>query len=126
MKVIALPAIVREGFSITVEAQERPRLKLVGNADMEMLPVLGPYLRNLHESVLTGGAPMVEVDIRELYFMNSSCFKAFVTWIAEIAKLDPAQRYQVRFLANSRLHWQRRNLAAMQSYAANVVVLDVT
>ena len=69
---------------------------------------------------------MVEVDIRELYFMNSSCFKAFVTWIAEIAKLDAARRYQVRFLANSRLHWQRRNLAAMQSYAANVVVLDVT
>ena len=43
MKVIALPAIVREGFSITVEAQERPRLKLVGNADMEMLPVLEPW-----------------------------------------------------------------------------------
>jgi hypothetical protein len=126
MKDVSLPAIVREGFSITVDAQERIRLKLVGNADMEMLPVLGPYLRNLHESVLKSGAHGIEVDVRELYFMNSSCFKAFVTWIAVIAKLDPAQRYHVRFLANSRLHWQRRNLAAMQSYAHDLVILEVT
>jgi hypothetical protein len=104
VKEVALPAIVREGFSISVDTQDRIRLKLVGNADIEMLPVLGPYLREVHESVLRARAGSVEINVRELYFMNSSCFKVFITWIAAIGKLDPTQRYQLRFLANSRLH----------------------
>ena len=59
------------------------------------------------------------VDLRELYFMNSSCFKALLIWIAAIKKLIPVNAYGVKFLTNPKQTWQRRNLRAMQEFAPN-------
>lgn len=118
---IIVPAIVRDGFALTVEHRGGVRLKLSGNADLEMLPVLGPFLLQLHDQVIHEGERQVTVDLRELYFMNSSCFKALIMWIASVSKLDSRAMYTVQFVSNPKLHWQRRNLDAMQAFAPSLV-----
>lgn len=118
---VTLPAIIREGFSISFEQRDQPCLKLTGNADMEMLPVLGPLLSQFHAQVLQQGSEAVIVDMRELYFMNSSCFKSMLTWISDISKLGSIGYYRVRFLTNRKLHWQKRNLESMQAFAPGLV-----
>jgi hypothetical protein len=55
-------------------------------------------------------------------FMNSSCFKAFVTWIDSV-KTDSRQ-YRIVLLANSELHWQRRSLEALRRLAIGVVSVE--
>jgi hypothetical protein len=65
----------------------------------------------------------VAFDFRDLYFMNSSCFKAFVTWIDVVSRAT-AKGYKIRFLTNPRLHWQRRSLEALRCLSPNVVQLE--
>jgi hypothetical protein len=99
-------------------------LKVSGTADIEMLPELGPLLTDLHSGLCRANAREVTVDFRGLGFMNSSCFKCFITWIASIAKLEPERRYRVRFLTNPKLPWQRRSLEAMRAFAPALVRVE--
>ena len=124
MKDIDLRAIQREGFSIELEREGSLSLRVSGTADMEMLPELGPLLTELHSDLCLGEAREVTVDFRGLGFMNSSCFKCFITWIASIAKLEPERRYRVRFLTNPKLPWQRRSLEAMRAFAPALVRVE--
>jgi hypothetical protein len=118
---IVVPAIIREAFTLSVERRQEVCFKLTGNAEMEMLPILGPYLVQLHEHLCHEREGSVVVDMSELYFMNSSCFKAIITWISGIRKLEPSEAYKVRFVTNPKLHWQRRNLEAIREFAPSIV-----
>ncbi|MDB4957395.1 MAG: hypothetical protein JWO36_4964, partial [Myxococcales bacterium] len=63
-------------------------------------------------------------DLRELEFMNSSCFKAFVAWIAMIRDLETDKQYRMHLLSNPNLHWQRRSLAALTCFAVDLVTIE--
>ena len=124
---VAIAPVVKHGFSLVALDGEQPDRLVVrfsGNADMEATPVLEHYLRDLHQSVLAEKISCVIFDIADLDFMNSSSFKSFVTWISHVVKAPPAQRYQVRFLSNPELQWQRRSLEALLRFAPDVVAID--
>lgn len=121
MGTVVVPAIVREGYSVQVDHPQEVRLKISGNADMELLPRLSPLLLQLHEQVVDAKQRLVVVDFRDLYFMNSSCFKTIITWISWVQKLDGAAIYTVQFISNPNLHWQRRNLEAIKQFAPEIV-----
>jgi hypothetical protein len=124
MTEIGIPSIVREGFTLSVERNRCFQLHIMGNADMDTLPFLGPFLDKVHEAILAARERLVEVDLHKLYFMNSSCFKAVITWIATVKKSSAAP-YTVRFLANPNLHWQKRNLDAIRQFAPGIVEIVV-
>jgi hypothetical protein len=54
--------------------------------------------------------------------MNSSCFKAFITWIDTVK--NASRPYRIRLLADPSLHWQRRSLEALRRLATGIVVVD--
>jgi hypothetical protein len=64
------------------------------------------------------------VDFRELEFMNSSCFKCFVTWLGIVQDLEPTRQYKIVFASNRELHWQRRSLNALRCFAMGVVTIE--
>jgi hypothetical protein len=66
----------------------------------------------------------VVFDLAALDFMNSSCFKGFVTWVDQVAKLPHETRYEVRFISQPHLQWQRRSLEALHRFAPDVVTLE--
>jgi hypothetical protein len=121
---VDLPAIVREGFAIAANKGDPICLTISGNADMEMVPLLGPFLQQFHEKIGELGVRLVLVDLRNLYFMNSSCIKALLTWIASVKKLTLGDLYRVQFLTNPKQHWQKRSLRAIQDFAPSIVVVD--
>jgi hypothetical protein len=41
-----------------------------------------------------------------------------------VVKLEPPERYEVRFLSNPELQWQRRSLEALARFAPDVVSID--
>ena len=122
MSIVAVPPVARDGFSIQLaDVADQLHVQVVGNADMEVLPAMSPFLKQLHQEAGRAGLHEVHVDLRELYFMNSSCLKAFVLWISSVSKLPAAEAYRIRFLSNSKLHWQRRSLEALRAFAPDVV-----
>lgn len=96
---------------------------LEGSADMRAREVLSDLLTRVHAEAQSLAAPTVDVDLRGLEFMNSSCIKSFVTWLANLQDLAPEQQYKIRFVSRPELLWQRRSLHALQCFAADLVTI---
>jgi hypothetical protein len=97
--------------------------KLSGTADLRVTDSVEAILTRVHQQALELGIPEVQMDLRELEFMNSSCFKSFVSWISEVSDLTAGQ-YRIRFLSNPRILWQRRSLHALSCFAAELVTIE--
>lgn len=97
--------------------------KLWGTADLRVTDSVEAILSRVHQQALELGIPEVQMDLRELEFMNSSCFKSFVSWISEVSDLTSGQ-YRIRFLSNPSILWQRRSLHALSCFAAELVTIE--
>jgi hypothetical protein len=97
--------------------------KLCGTADLRVTDSVEAILNRVHQKALELAIPEVQVDLRELEFMNSSCFKSFVSWISEVSEL-PSGQYRIRFLTSPSILWQRRSLHALSCFAAELVTIE--
>jgi hypothetical protein len=121
----ALASLSQPGFELTAElASEGIDVRFVGTADMHAIEPLDLYLASVHSVATERRVKRVRVDFRKLEFMNSSCFKSFVSWIGNVQDLAPSTRYQIEFQSNSQMHWQRRSLNALRCFAMDVVAIE--
>lgn len=95
-----------------------------GTADVEAKADLEPFIKKLHLESQRLGVTAVRLDFRELQFMNSSCFKIFVAWLAQVRDAEPHQQYRIQMLSNPSMLWQRRSLAALSCFASNLVTIE--
>jgi hypothetical protein len=100
------------------------RARFIGNADMDAIAPLETLLPRLHAELLRVGAKEIEVDLRDLEFMNSACMKLFVNWVSDILDVPEEKRYRLRFRSNPEIRWQKRSLMALQCFTTDVVTVD--
>jgi hypothetical protein len=112
---IASAAVAGEVLTVTLR----------GTADSQAEAALGELLGRVHAESQRSGAREVAVDMRALEFMNSSCFKAFITWIVAVRRLPVEERYKITFLSSSALHWQKRSLHALHYFGGDLVRVEV-
>jgi anti-anti-sigma factor len=113
------------GFSaVAIHEGDVIVMELRGTADTQVLGALEETLPAVHEAARLREAREVVVDFRALEFMNSSCFKVFVTWLSRVQELEPDQQYQIKFLSDDGKHWQRRSLTALSCFAADLVSIE--
>lgn len=98
---------------------------LRGTADSQAEGALGELLGRVHAESQRARATEVAVDMRALEFMNSSCFKAFITWIVAVRRLSVDERYKITFLSSAALHWQKRSLHALHYFGGELVRVEV-
>jgi hypothetical protein len=115
---------VGELKAVTAAEGDILRLVLEGTADAVVEADLGELIGQVHGEALRAGVREVVVDLRKLEFMNSSCFKAFITWIVAMRRLPEAQHYRIRFLSNAGLHWQKRSLHAIGYFGGDLVAVE--
>ena len=96
-----------------------------GTADLRAEEQLGGFLEAVDRCARDRKTAEVIVDLRKLEFMNSSCFKAFVSWIGRLQELDPKEQYKIRFVSDQRMLWQRRSLHALCCFAADLITIDM-
>jgi hypothetical protein len=94
---------------------------LKGNADYAALDALDMLLDRVHAESRRLGVKEVIIDLRQLEFMNSSCIKSFVSWINDIQELEADRQYNVNFLSNPSLYWQKRSLHSLRCFAVELV-----
>jgi hypothetical protein len=99
-------------------------VSFAGSADSRAMASIEGLLSRLNEEAQRLAVPEVRVDFREFDFMNSSCFKAFVTWIGRVQDLPAAKQYRIRFLSDQGKHWQRRSLDALRCFASDLIQID--
>lgn len=124
MNPIALPVEQAAELRASLTQQDAALVaKLCGTADLRVTDSVEAILNRVHQKALELAIAEVQVDLRELEFMNSSCFKSFVSWISEVSDLTAGQ-YRIRFLSNPSILWQRRSLHALSCFAAELVTIE--
>jgi hypothetical protein len=105
-------------------ADDAIRVRMRGTADIPARAALDQLLAQLHAETRRLAVKTVIVDLTQLEFMNSSCFKSFVTWIELVQNLEPQDQYRIQFLSDPNMHWQRRSLRALSCFAADLITVE--
>ncbi len=99
-------------------------LQLSGAADLRAADALREVLASTHEAARRFRVNRITVDITALEFMNSSCIKGIVSWLASIQAEERHPRYKVRFLTNPDMQWQRTSLKAIRCMVPELVTVE--
>src|SRR5262249_59530165 len=120
-----LTAISASSFSATPSFEgDKVVVRLTGNADLGAKTAVETLLPRLHAEAVRRRAPEVVVDLTGLEFMNSSCFRSFVSWVSDVQDLPPAERYRIRLVADASMLWQRRSLHALKCFAEELITIE--
>ena len=124
MATAQIPSIKDTEFEATA-AMDGPSLvmRLSGNADLRVNGPLGPFLDSVDDEARRQHTGEVVADFRDLEFMNSSCLKEFVRWIAQVE--ERPDHYRIKFLSDPDAHWQSRSLQALRAFAPDLVTIEV-
>ena len=113
------------GFSARAIGRGRTAtVYLRGEADMQVQLMMRRFLEALHAEALRAPLSEIIVDVHELEFMTSSCFKELVSWANTMQSLAKDKRYNVRVLSNPKSHWQKRSLFALSRFAAEIITVE--
>lgn len=94
---------------------------LRGNADMSSHVAFRDFIAAVHIEVLRIRVKVLEFDLTELYFMNSSCLSIVAGLISKVASGPPSSRYRIVLRTNPNLRWQKRSVQALCSFASDLV-----
>lgn len=115
----------QQGFAVEGAAEaETLTLRLSGDASLNVGDRVDAILKEVHAEAKRRKTKLVVIDLGKLEFMNSSCFKVFVTWISSARELPAAEQYRIRFLSNPAMYWQRRSLLALQCFASELITIE--
>ena len=82
--------------------------------------VLNPYWNALDDEVRQRGLQRVELDLRNLNFMNSSGILTLVRWITR-AKAHGASGYRIALQFDRNVTWQRTSIPTLAKLAPEIV-----
>jgi hypothetical protein len=85
---------------------------------------LGPFLEEVHLAAQEEGLHEVQVDIRELHFLNSSAVKEIIGWVLKRNRLPPGKKYVLDFIYDSSILWQRVTMPTLSQLDSDFVVLS--
>ncbi len=120
---INLERVKKEGYSI--EAQERSQrlsVVLTGTFDMTASQDLQKFLDEVRAEMMATNPHEIEIDVSSVYYLGSSCIKAFVSLTAAL-KAAP-KRPIMRVITSSRLDWQERTFAVLARLAPEIVNVE--
>ena len=115
-------AIRESDFSAAASVRgHQMEVALSGTADVMMKGPLDRFLRALHAEAQRRALAKVNVDVRRLEFMNSSCLNSFAWWISAVQEQPAEVRYRIVFLSSPTVYWQRRSLNALAGMAGDII-----
>ncbi len=83
--------------------------------------VLNPYWTLVDEEALRRNMKSVELDVRDLNFMNSSGILTLVRWITR-CKSHGSNAYHIVLQYDRNVTWQRASIPTLAKLAPNMVV----
>jgi hypothetical protein len=120
-----VPDVAGPSFAASTSFDGRALMvRLSGNADLAARSALETLLPRVHSEALRVGALEVVIDFTALEFMNSSCFRHFVSWLSDVQDLPSERQYRIRLLSSPAMLWQRRSLHALRCFAHDLVSIE--
>jgi len=113
-----------EGLSVIPHASaDVLRVKMTGAVEMrDPGELLNPYWNGLDEAARAKKLKRVEVDLRDVNFMNSSGILTLVRWITKAKAHAPDQAYTLVLQYDRNVTWQRTSIPTLAKLAPQIVV----
>jgi len=118
----AVPPFNAEGLTVSPKVSQGVlHLSLTGAIEMrDPGVVLNPYWIRVDEETRKLGIKQVEVDLRDLSFMNSSGLLTLVRWITR-AKSHTVDAYRMILRFDRNVTWQRASIPTLAKLAPEIV-----
>jgi hypothetical protein len=87
--------------------------------------ILKPYFNKLHNHIIKNKISVFNIDVTELYFINSAGIKEIVDWILKIESLPINQKYKLLFLSNTQYVWQEASFSSLKFLSPNIVNIKI-
>jgi hypothetical protein len=119
-----LTSLNAEGVHIVPTVEDGVmRISVSGAIEMrEPGELLNPFWNSIDEDARGRGIRRVELDLRDLSFMNSSGILTLVRWITKVRGHAPDGAYQLVLLYDRNVTWQRTSIPTLAKLAPAVVV----
>ena len=99
------------------------RIRMSGAVEMrDPGDLLTPYWNKIDEIALERSLRRVEVDLRDLNFMNSSGILTLVRWITKAKTHAADKSYQLVLQYDRNVTWQRTSIPTLAKLAPDVVI----
>lgn len=82
---------------------------------------LDPIVDWLHADALAHGWTGMDLDVRDLSFINSSGIKSFAGWIKKYMDTPAEGRYELSFIYKDTVTWQRATIKAFSAMSRGTV-----
>ncbi len=117
---VSISEVSSDSFQVSVSVDDdKVTVVLKGTGDLTAVDAHKECLSQVRETMKDPKLTTVDVDIRSLYLLNSSCIKAFVHFIYLTQTQGP--EFSVQFLVDKNISWQSRALAALCRMAPDLV-----
>jgi hypothetical protein len=116
------PPLTTEGLTVFAKTGNGfLRIMLAGAVEMrDPGELLNPYWSHIDEEVRRLGLQRVEIDVRDLNFMNSSGLLTLVRWITK-AKAHTTGAYHMTLKYDRNVTWQRASIPTLAKLAPEIV-----
>ena len=120
----AFAPLSAEGLTITPQtAGDVLHVKMIGAVEMrDPGELLNPYWNGLDDAARAGKLKRVEVDLRDVNFMNSSGILTLVRWITRAKTHPPDSAYTLVLQYDRNVTWQRTSIPTLAKLAPKIVV----
>jgi hypothetical protein len=113
-----------KGFQAwTSRGEGKVRAKFVGSGELDEILTIRVTLDKAH-AIAMAEKVAVEIDLRGVGFMTSSCFRELVTYLSRLGEMPAAERYPVTLVWTPDLPWQKRSVGVLSAFAPDNVVVD--
>lgn len=83
-----------------------------------------PYLIRIHEAAITRDIKIIDIDVRELSYVNSSGIKTIISWLMLSKNIADNKRYHVRIIQNSDIPWQESTFPVIQKLFPELITFS--
>jgi hypothetical protein len=118
---------IKQG-KVSIDVSDIPSglaITIVGDIDMQdPSVVLDPLFDKVHKGAMASGLKVVNFDLRQLAFLNSSGIKGIAKWIMNLASAPADKRYVIKILQNKSVPWQVTSLPTLTFLVPGAVQIE--
>jgi hypothetical protein len=114
----------RDTFSVTTTRTPPSGITvaLSGCADLRVQAEFNTLVYQVHDKARQMHVQTVAVDMGELEFLSSGCFKCLCTWARLLLERDAS--YKLVIYSNPKYYWQVRSLSALRMLAPDLIAVE--
>lgn len=119
-----LKNVTLDSFGLEARIDDgKATLCLSGTGDMLAAEPLKQCLKELPRELAALQVEQLDIDIRSLYLMNSSCIKAFVSLVSALQAAGRA--LAIEFVVDKNISWQARVVGPLARMAPDLVHVSI-